>query len=124
MATADDLEVVRQSALDSFDRIYQYASSSPPSAPTAQLASLLNYCFKLLRRLDHTDPVLATRCAIHLRAFIYTIISGDLDASLALALDKTKRSHEEGWSSPGVVVPYGARTAYTAAADRHGRVRA
>ncbi|KAE8772795.1 hypothetical protein D1007_55165 [Hordeum vulgare] len=89
MRTADELGT-RQLALVAFAKLSEYeptASSSLPSAPTADVPPLLSCCFQLLRRLDHTDPDLAARCATRLRAFIHSIISRDPDVSLAPALE-------------------------------------
>uniref|UniRef100_A0ACD5X6R5 Uncharacterized protein n=1 Tax=Avena sativa TaxID=4498 RepID=A0ACD5X6R5_AVESA len=86
MPDADELEGARRLALLAFAELSQYGPS-PSSAPTADLPPLLSCCFQLLRRLDHADPDLATRCAGRLRAFIHSIHSRDPDPSFVPALE-------------------------------------
>uniref|UniRef100_A0ACD5W8H5 Uncharacterized protein n=1 Tax=Avena sativa TaxID=4498 RepID=A0ACD5W8H5_AVESA len=86
MPDADELEGARRLALLAFAELSRYGPS-PSSAATADLPPLLSCCFQLLRRLDHADPDLATRCAGRLGAFIHSVLSRDPDPSFVPALE-------------------------------------
>jgi hypothetical protein len=100
MSDADELEGARRLALVAFAKLSQYGPSAS-SAPTADLPRLLSCCFQLLRRLDHADLDLATRCADHLRSFIHSVLSRDPGPFLLPALEVScLPAHTHPWFLP------------------------